>query len=240
MLRPAIAVRSTLATLVSVGPLAAGVLVVLAPGSEGGPDRHRLASLLMRLAVGLLRACPGGCGRRFPGPPLESRLQRPLHLVLNLLLQWLQRFVNLALHLLPGQLAGLLHLLPHDLGDLALQLAEDRLDGLTDLLLKRLAQALTCCDRLSLVTVLLRHAVAGFRPFSLPRPSGFPSGRGSSIPIIPFDLLRSLPAAGLLLVFRLPRRSRLLDGHAASFSKQRSGDRHDAPRLRRRPSATVG
>jgi hypothetical protein len=166
-------------------------------------------------------------------------LQRLLHLVLDLLLQRTERFVELALHLLPGQLAGLLHLPPNGAGDLVLQLAEDGPDGPVDLLLKRLAQALTGCHGLSLVAVLLGRAADGFRPFSLPRPSGFLPRRGPLIPTIPLGLLRPHPASGLLLVFRLPRRSRLLDGHAASSSNRRFGDRHDAPHPRRRPSATV-
>jgi hypothetical protein len=54
---------------------------------------------------------------------------------LNLPTQWLQRLVDFSFNLFPGQLERLFHLLTHSVSDLALQLAEDGLDGLTNLLL---------------------------------------------------------------------------------------------------------
>jgi len=89
-------------------------------------------------------------------------LQCLLDLILDLLTQRLQRFVDLALDLFASQLEGLLHLLAHGLGDLSLQLAEDGLDGLTDLLLKCLTKILVVPRRCLLIVLLLGGTVAGF------------------------------------------------------------------------------
>jgi len=58
----------------------------------------------------------------------------------------------------------LLHLLPHGVGDLSLQLAENRLDSLTNLLLKRLTQILLRGGGLSLVSTLLLGGPTRFAP----------------------------------------------------------------------------
>jgi len=116
------------------------------------------------------------------GPALRSRLlQRLLHLVLNLPTQRLQRFVDLSLNLFPGQLERLLHLLAHSISDLALQFAEDGLDGLTNLLLKRLTQIRLCRGGRSLVTTLLSRGPASVLPFPLPCPPILSPGLGLTL-----------------------------------------------------------
>jgi len=87
---------------------------------------------------------------------------------LHLPAQRLQRFVDLALDLFARQLKRLLHLLTHGLGDLALQLTEDRLHGLADLFLKSLTEILLRGGGLSLVAVRLWRGPTAFRPVLSP------------------------------------------------------------------------
>jgi hypothetical protein len=104
-------------------------------------------------------------------PGRRGLLQRLLHLVLHLSPQRLQRLVDLPFDLLAGQLERLLHLLTHGLGDLALHLSEDRLDGLADLLLQRLTQILIDVVGCSPLAVVPGRAVAPLLPLALPRTS---------------------------------------------------------------------
>jgi hypothetical protein len=78
-------------------------------------------------------------------------------------------------------LEGLLHLLTHSISDLALQFAEDGLDSLTNLLLKRLTQVRLCCGGRSLATILLSRGPASFWPFPLPCPPILSPGLGLTL-----------------------------------------------------------
>jgi hypothetical protein len=138
-------------------------------------------------------------------------------------------------------------LLTHGLGDLALQLAEDRLDGLTDLLLKGYPQVLIRLSGLSLTAILLGGAATGFPLISLPRPAILPPALGLPFASIPLGFALAVASSGLsrwavllglplprlaswlLLVVRLPGSPRLLDGHHASLLNGRSCDRYLVP-----------
>jgi hypothetical protein len=117
----------------------------------------------------------------------------------------LQRLVDLAFDLFADQLERLLHLLTHGLGDLALQLPEDRLDGLTDLLLECLTQVevvgFTRCSPLAVVG----PAVAVRLPLAPPCLSILPPGLG--LPGAPVPLRAALTVVSpRLTLSRLPAR----------------------------------
>jgi len=174
---------------------------------------------------------------------LSRPLQRLLDLVLNLLPQRLQRFVDFALDLFTRQLERLLHLLAHGLGDLALHLAEDRLDGLADLLLQCLSQVLVFIGRCSPIAVLVGRALAALRSLALvgralaalrslalPCAAILTPGIGRLVAIAP--LITTLAIVGprltlsclpsrLILIVRLPRPPCLFDRHHASLLSRR-------------------
>jgi len=164
---------------------------------------------------------------------------------LNLPTQRLQRLVYFALDLFARQLECLLHLLAHGVGDLPLELPEDRLDSLADLLLQCLTEILVALGRCSLIAVILGRALAALWSLALPRSSILSSRVG--LPIAPGPLLIALAVLGsrlmitlavfgsrltlsrlpsrLILVIRLPRPSCLFDSHLASLLSWRFVDR---------------
>src|SRR5207253_320119 len=137
-------------------------------------------TLAPSLTLALSRAA-----RLLAAPTLAARrLKCLLHLILHLPSQWLKRLVDLALDLVSGQLQRLLHLLAHGLGDLALQLAEDGLNGLTDLLLECLTEILVYRRGLAALGLVGRTTTA-FRPLLLPRPPVLRSVVGLSLTFVP-------------------------------------------------------
>jgi hypothetical protein len=158
---------------------------------------------------------------------LSRLLQRLLDLILNLPTQRLQRLVNLALDLVAGQLERLLHLLAHSLSDLTLQLAEDRLDGLTDLLLQCLTQVqIVGISRCSPIIVVPGRTVAALRlvapaRLSILSPgvglSGAPAPLGAALTVVGSRITLSRLPSRLVLILRLPCPSCLFDSHHASL-----------------------
>jgi len=116
--------------------------------------------------------------------------------------------------------------LTHGLGDLSLKLAEDRLDGLTDLLLQRLTQILVGLGRCSPLAVFLRPTVTARCPLALPRSSVLssrvgllvaPVSLGTALTVVGSRMTLSRLASRLIVILRLPRPSCLLDSHHASL-----------------------
>jgi hypothetical protein len=158
---------------------------------------------------------------------LPRLLQRLLDLILNLPTQRLQRLVNLALDLVAGQLERLFHLLAHSLSDLTLQLAEDRLDGLTDLLLQCLTQVqIVGISRCSPIIAVPGRTVAALRPVAPARLSilspgvglsGAPAPLRAALTVVGSRITLSRLPSRLVLILRLPCPSCLFDSHHASL-----------------------